>query len=190
MNRSNTFSASPFAIPPLPQRTALPLKRFLSQAPKRSLYQYNTVAQQTIIVKCFQSLWHDNIDYLQKYFFPNAAGDRRNLSSIIAKHRQQLSAVGTTTLSSNTENVVLEEDNDGPEYWESQRGRQCGHVFKKGEAIYQCRYVCWPYPGPFNHSPIFTKFDQTEIVRLMTPVYSALDAFMQQTTKDMMSLYP
>lgn len=151
---SSNFKEPAFTTSPSPQRTALPLKRFLAQAPKRSLYQYNSIAQQTIIVKCFQSLWHDNIDYMQQYFFPNATGDRRNLSSIIAKHRQQLNTVGSTTLSNNTENVVLDEDNDGPEYWESQRGRQCGHVFKKGEAIYLCRYVCLVYLESHDYSLI------------------------------------
>jgi hypothetical protein len=153
---SSTFKESSFTTSPSPQRTAVPLKRFLAQAPKRSLYQYNYIAEQAIIVKCFQALWHDNVDYMQKYFFPNATGDRRNLSNIIAKHRQQLNAVGSTTLSSNTENVVLDEDNDGPEYWESQRGRQCGHVFKKGEAIYQCRYVCSACLGTCDYSQIYS----------------------------------
>lgn len=145
---SNDGGKDLFAIPSSPQSTALPLKRFLAQAPKRSLYQYNSIAEQAILVKCFQSLWHDNVDYMQKYFFPNATGDRRNLSSIIARRRQQLGAVGTTTLSGNTENVVLDEEDDGPEYWESQRGRQCGHVFKSGEAIYSCRYASTPNDHP------------------------------------------
>ena len=184
---SSKFDETMFTTSPSPQRTALPLKRFLAQAPKRSLYQYNSIAQQSIIVKCFQSMWHDNIDYMQKYFFPNATGDRRNLKSIIAKHRQQSSSVGSTTLSNNTENVILDDDSDGPEYWESQRGRQCGHVFKKGEAIYQCRYVFCVQNVLLPNSLIL---DETEIVPLTIHVYFALDAITQLTMRAMMSLFP
>jgi hypothetical protein len=184
---SSKYDETTFATSPSPQRTALPLKRFLAQAPKRSLYQYNSVAQQTIIVKCFQSMWHDNIDYMQKYFFPNATGDRRNLKSIIAKHRQQSNPAGSTTLSSNTENVILDEDSDGPEYWESQRGRQCGHVFKKGEAIYQCRYVCFS-TLQFNICYLIQFIlDEIEIAPSTIHAYFALDAIMQLTMKAMTS---
>ncbi|OAD01255.1 hypothetical protein MUCCIDRAFT_146229 [Mucor lusitanicus CBS 277.49] len=36
------------------------------------------------------------------------------------------------------QNLSTSNDNE-PEYWESQRGKQCGHLFKKGESVYRCR---------------------------------------------------
>ncbi|KAL9542746.1 hypothetical protein MBANPS3_008455 [Mucor bainieri] len=41
--------------------------------------------------------------------------------------------------SSQQKQYRIKSQENEPEYWESQRGKQCGHLFKKGESVYRCR---------------------------------------------------
>jgi E3 ubiquitin-protein ligase UBR1 len=42
-------------------------------------------------------------------------------------------------------------DDLGAEYGEERKGMPCGHVFRKGEAIYRCRYVIGVRAASYSH---------------------------------------
>lgn len=123
------------------------LKRFLIEAPAVYKYRLHKGAERQILTNCYRSLWGNNVEFMQKYFFKEGLSDSDNLSALLEKYNLFGSTDETTVssssvvLPSNPDNVLVGPTGDEPEYWENQRGKQCGHLFKKGESVYRCRLV-------------------------------------------------
>ncbi|CAO3587584.1 unnamed protein product [Absidia cylindrospora] len=104
---------------------------------------------------------------MQRYFFKEGLGDQESLTQLLERHdlfsaingsghggagdnisggradnfssSSSPSSSSSTIVQSNPDNVIVNPTQDEPEYWETQRGKQCGHLFKKGESVYRCR---------------------------------------------------
>ncbi|ORY94367.1 hypothetical protein BCR43DRAFT_459965 [Syncephalastrum racemosum] len=116
------------------------LRQFLVDAPALYSLPLDRSAERQILTNCYRSLWANNSQWLQEFFFKEASDQDDSLTSLLEKynlfgHNEEPS----TVLSANPDNVVVDKFEDEPEYWESQRGKQCGHLFKKGESVYRCR---------------------------------------------------
>lgn len=116
------------------------LRQFLVDAPALYSLPLDRSAERQILTNCYRSLWANNSQWLQEFFFKEASDQDDSLTSLLEKynlfgHDEESS----TVLSANPDNVVVDKFEDEPEYWESQRGKQCGHLFKKGESVYRCR---------------------------------------------------
>ncbi|CAJ0823623.1 3994_t:CDS:10 [Entrophospora sp. SA101] len=92
----------------------IPLSKFLQLCPANFDYKLSEDAKQKILGRLFSEFWKSNEDY-RDLFFPNGFGD--------GNYEYKLSLAQ----SSNVNNHSLE------------KGRPCGHVFKKGEGVYRCR---------------------------------------------------
>lgn len=116
--------------------TPAQLKAFLTEAPLMYKGRLSEGAKKHILTNSYRSLWSNDSTHMQKYFFPEEDCD--NLSQILEKYNLFGSQQETNHEESNEQNFSKNND-DEPEYWESQRGKQCGHLFKKGESLYRCR---------------------------------------------------
>lgn len=110
--------------------TPAQLKKFLTEAPLMYTSKLSRGPEKHILTNCYRSLWSNDLDLMQKYFFKEGLSDSDNLSQLLEKYN---------LFGSTKEDQVEKSDEDEPEYWESQRGKQCGHLFKKGESVYRCR---------------------------------------------------
>ncbi|KAF0448599.1 putative ubiquitin-protein ligase UBR2 [Gigaspora margarita] len=99
----------------LPAMNRLSLSNYLDSCPKLFGYRLTEVAQQKIIEQLFSEFWRSNEEY-KSLFFPNGFGEGSDL--------YKLSSVEVDAIT---------------EYSPSQKGKACGHVFRKGESIYRCR---------------------------------------------------
>lgn len=118
------------------------LKTFLVEAPAMYNYRLHPGAERQILTNCYRMLWGNNTEWMQKYFFKEGLSDQDNLSALLEKYNLFRREDQTkSTVPANPDNVVVDPTDDEPEYWESQRGKQCGHLFKRGESVYRCRYV-------------------------------------------------
>lgn len=118
------------------------LKTFLVEAPAMYNYRLHPGAERQILTNCYRMLWGNNTEWMQKYFFKEGLSDQDNLSALLEKYNLFKREDQTkSTVPVNPDNVVVDPTDDEPEYWESQRGKQCGHLFKRGESVYRCRYV-------------------------------------------------
>ena len=127
------------------------LKKFLQEAPAMYKYRLHRGAERQILTNCYRLLWGNNRTLMKKYFFTStstaATGDEENdedsdnLSMLLEKYNlfKRTDDDNTVAVPSNPDNVLVDSSSDEPEYWESQRGKQCGHLFKKGESVYRCR---------------------------------------------------
>jgi hypothetical protein len=114
------------------------LKTFLTEAPRMYNCSLHKSAEKHILTNCYRSLWSNDLDLMQKYFIKEGLSDSDNLSQLLEKYslfgsKEQ----GHDDHHHNQQN--LSRNDDEAEYWESQRGKQCGHLFKKGESVYRCR---------------------------------------------------
>lgn len=109
--------------------TPAQLKKFLIEAPLMYTSKLSRGAEKHILTNCYRSLWSNDLDLMQKYFFKEGLSDSDNLSQLLEKYN----------LFGSKEDQAEKGDEDEPEYWESQRGKQCGHLFKNGESVYRCR---------------------------------------------------
>jgi E3 ubiquitin-protein ligase UBR1 len=110
------------------------LKTFLTEAPLMYKSKLDKKAEKHILTNCYRALWSNDLNLMQKYFFKEGLSDSDNLSQLLEKYNLFGSA------DDNDEHLQnLHNEDDEPEYWESQRGKQCGHLFKKGESVYRCR---------------------------------------------------
>lgn len=94
-----------------------------------------------IILQSYCSLWGGDLSVMQKYFFRDA-NNMKELRTLL----QDLDLFGPnygprSARNKNTETSTSNVNSEAnePEYRESQRGKQCGHVFKKGESVYRCK---------------------------------------------------
>ncbi|KAI7848553.1 hypothetical protein BDC45DRAFT_471139 [Circinella umbellata] len=124
------------------------LKNFLQEAPAMYKYRLHRGAERQILTNCYRLLWGNNRTLMKKYFFTSTMetgdednDDSDNLSTLLEKYNLFKSSDDDNTVAvpSNPDNVLVDSSIDEPEYWESQRGKQCGHLFKKGESVYRCR---------------------------------------------------
>lgn len=79
-----------------------------------------------IILQSYCSLWSGDVDIMTKYFFKNAH-DLQELKELLKKNGLFGPTYGPRS---------QREQQPEPEY---QRGKQCGHLFKKGETVYRCK---------------------------------------------------
>ncbi|KAI9485312.1 MAG: hypothetical protein EXX96DRAFT_592502 [Benjaminiella poitrasii] len=116
------------------------LKTFLAETPLMYKNRLHKGAKKHILTNCYRSLWSNDLDLMQKYFFKEGLSDSDNLSQLLEKYNLFGSEQHDHDdhQHSNQQNLSINND-DEPEYWESQRGKQCGHLFKKGESVYRCR---------------------------------------------------
>ncbi|KAI8366836.1 uncharacterized protein BYT42DRAFT_588028 [Radiomyces spectabilis] len=120
--------------------TPAQLAHFLKEAPTVYKNKLHRGAKRQILTNCYRALWSNNLSWMQKYFFKEGLSESENLSTLLEKYNlfdsnDDASAVVAT----NPDNVLIDTSAGSPEYWESQRGKQCGHLFKKGESVYRCR---------------------------------------------------
>ncbi|KAI7904456.1 uncharacterized protein BX663DRAFT_470639 [Cokeromyces recurvatus] len=114
------------------------LKTFLTEAPLMYKNKLHKGAKKHILTNCYRSLWSNDLDLMQKYFFKEGLSDSDNLSQLLEKYNLFGSEQHDHEDQQSNPNLSINKD-DEPEYWESQRGKQCGHLFKKGESVYRCR---------------------------------------------------
>ncbi|KAI9279896.1 hypothetical protein BY458DRAFT_501998 [Sporodiniella umbellata] len=119
MSTGNSSSKTPFG--------ATQLKQLLRNAPLTSSVE----REKEILTECYRSLWNDHKDYLRTYFFPEGLSDSDSLSTLLERHK----------LLGSKKQVAsgLSEEEDLSDNEENQRGKQCGHLFKRGESVYHCR---------------------------------------------------
>ena len=124
--------------------TPAQLKTFLTEAPLMYKSKLHRGAEKQILTNCYRSLWSNDAGLMQKYFFKEGLSDSDNLSQLLEKYNlfgsepdDHLDDDDDDPLP-DQQNPSKSDDNE-PEYWESQRGKQCGHLFKKGESVYRCR---------------------------------------------------
>ncbi|CAG8465516.1 1191_t:CDS:10 [Ambispora leptoticha] len=91
------------------------LSQYLQSCPQLFGYRLTEVAQQKILARLFSEFWSRDKNYA-KLFFPNGFGEGSEAYKLI--HTQSDLEV---------------------EYSPAQRGKACGHIFKKGEGVYRCR---------------------------------------------------
>ncbi|KAI8641693.1 hypothetical protein BD408DRAFT_444126 [Parasitella parasitica] len=124
--------------------TPAQLKTFLTEAPLMFKSKLHRGAEKQILTNCYRSLWSNDLDLLQRYFFKEGLSDSDNLSQLLEKYNLFGSEHEDHDTDRDDEQLPNQQSlgrgsNDEPEYWESQRGKQCGHLFKKGESVYRCR---------------------------------------------------
>ncbi|KAI8069327.1 hypothetical protein BC940DRAFT_340219 [Gongronella butleri] len=146
MSSSATTSAGVAGVSGSVGGAAMRLQAFLSDAPGR-LSKLSARDEQLLLTSCYRSLWGDRQDWLQQYFFKQAENDDASVGRALAR----FDLLGSSSSNSSGSNHSHRDDDpsvhggddaamdDEPEYWETQRGKQCGHLFKKGETVYRCR---------------------------------------------------
>ncbi len=106
------------------------LKKFLNEAPLMYKTKLNRAAEKHILTNCYRALWSNDLKLMQKYFFKEGLSEKDNLSQLLEKYN----------LFGSSKKEETEEGSDADsEEWEGQGGKQCGHLFKKGESVYRCR---------------------------------------------------
>jgi hypothetical protein len=137
------------------------LRRFLLDAPSVFKDKLNRTAEKQILTNCYRALWSNNNEWMQRYFFKEGLGENESLTQLLDKYdlfsatggaggadddnlgtglRGESSSSSMEIVQTNPDNnVLVDPSQDEPEYWETQRGKQCGHLFKKGESVYRCR---------------------------------------------------
>ncbi|KAI8970349.1 hypothetical protein BDF20DRAFT_907693 [Mycotypha africana] len=108
--------------------TAQQLKTFLEEAPLMYKSRLHKGAQKHILTNCYRSLWGNDQQLMQKYFFEDNLSDSDNLSQLLEKYNLFRPELNDQIEGGDDENPIT-----------SQRGKQCGHLFKKGESVYRCR---------------------------------------------------
>jgi hypothetical protein len=98
------------------------LKTFLNEAPLLFGAHLSAEDKELVLTNCYRSLWSNDLESQQKYFFSESED---NLTQLLKKYH---------LLKSDSD-----QEEEEPEYFETERGKQCGHLFKKGESVYRCR---------------------------------------------------
>src|SRR2546423_12758271 len=94
---------------------SLPLSTYLNSCPNIFGYRLKESAQQEILKRLLSELWRPNEDY-RSLFFPNGFGEGPDAYKL-----------------------SLAQGEGKAEYSPTQKGKACGHVFRKGEGVYRCR---------------------------------------------------
>lgn len=112
---------------------SLTLSDFLWQSPLLFNCNFDEAAKQAILSRCYQSLWMNNQSLMKKHFFTSKQDLEESLDHQSHCHDGKEQNIITDSSLWHTNGILPNED------LSSQKGRQCGHVFRKGEPVYRCR---------------------------------------------------
>lgn len=109
------------------------LSDFLWQTPLLFNCQFSEYAKQVILSRCYEELWMSNETTMHQHFFSSKQDLLETIRSQSQPHdgREPSTVIDPSSWHSNE--MLPTED------LSSQKGRQCGHVFRKGEPVYRCR---------------------------------------------------
>ena len=109
------------------------LSDFLWQSPSQFNCHFDESAKQAILTRCYEALWMSNDDLMKQYFFGTKEQMQHVLLLQSQRHdgKEQNTVIDPTLWHTNA--IIPTQD------LSSQKGRQCGHVFRKGEPVYRCR---------------------------------------------------
>lgn len=113
--------------------TSLNLSDFLWQSPLIFNCHFDESAKRAILSKCYEALWLNNEQVMHQYFFPSRQDLEASLVQQCHCHDGKELDIITDSSTWHTNGILPRED------LSSQKGRQCGHVFRKGEPVYRCR---------------------------------------------------
>jgi E3 ubiquitin-protein ligase UBR1 len=112
------------------------LQAYLNNTPNLYEYTFNDATRRAVLDTCYQFLWNHNESYQRAYFASNDKAFEKLMetggASLLSMARSKKDLLHAT-------NSLLETSEIEAEYQPSQRGKQCGHVFQKGETVYRCR---------------------------------------------------
>ncbi|KAI9244727.1 hypothetical protein BY458DRAFT_560944 [Sporodiniella umbellata] len=109
------------------------LSDFFWQTPLLFNCQFSEHAKQVILSRCYEALWMNNESIMQHHFFPSRQELLQTIRAQSRPHDGREPSTVTDPTSWHANEMLPDED------FLSQRGRQCGHVFRKGEPVYRCR---------------------------------------------------
>lgn len=109
------------------------LSDFLWQTPLLYNCEFNESAKQDILLRCYLSLWMNDENLMNKYFFSSKQDLQEALLFQARTHDGKERNMVVDSKSWHANPVLPNQD------LSSQKGRQCGHVFRKGEPVYRCR---------------------------------------------------
>ncbi|KAI9303204.1 hypothetical protein BJ944DRAFT_106274 [Cunninghamella echinulata] len=109
------------------------LSEFLWQSPLLFQCKLNDSAKQYILRQCFEALWGYSSKSMQQYFFENEEDCQQCITQLISVSNEKVQYMSVDSSSLHGNGLVPQQD------LSTQRGRQCGHVFRKGEPVYRCR---------------------------------------------------
>ncbi|KAI9487149.1 MAG: hypothetical protein EXX96DRAFT_605151 [Benjaminiella poitrasii] len=109
------------------------LSDFLWQSPLLFNCHFDETAKRTILTRCYETLWRNDDDLMSQYFFSSKDELNESLSFQTQCHDGKEQNIVIDPRLWHTNAVLPNQDVS------SQKGRQCGHVFRKGEPVYRCR---------------------------------------------------
>ncbi|KAI9304397.1 hypothetical protein BJ944DRAFT_86273 [Cunninghamella echinulata] len=120
------------------------LKAFLTDAPSIYKHKLQRSGEKQILTNCYRALWSNNNEWMQRYFFKEGYNDNDSLTQLLEKYNLLHGShthdnLRERVLSTLADSLIDDQLPDEPEYSKSQRGKQCGHLFKRGESVYRCR---------------------------------------------------
>ncbi|KAI7893972.1 uncharacterized protein EV154DRAFT_119270 [Mucor mucedo] len=113
--------------------TSLNLSDFLWQSPLIYNCHFDESAKQAILSRCYETLWMNNESIMHQYFFTSRQDLQESLIHQSHCHDGKEQGIVTDPTLWHTNAILPNQD------LSSQKGRQCGHVFRKGEPVYRCR---------------------------------------------------
>lgn len=109
------------------------LSDFLWQSPLIFNCHFDEAAKQAILSRCYEGLWMNDENLMNQFFFTSKEDLQEALSYQSQRHDGKEQNVITDPKLWHTNAILPNQD------LSSQKGRQCGHVFRKGEPVYRCR---------------------------------------------------
>ncbi|CEJ03531.1 hypothetical protein RMCBS344292_17512 [Rhizopus microsporus] len=109
------------------------LSDFLWQTPLLFNCHFGEYAKQVILSRCYEELWMNDESVMQQYFFSSKEELLQTIRRQSRPHDGREQSTITDPKSWHSNQILPAED------LSSQKGRQCGHVFRKGEPVYRCR---------------------------------------------------
>lgn len=125
------------------------LVQYLWQTPFFFNYRFDDHACKAILSFCYESLWQQNPALMEQYFYSSpqelqqAIEKQLKYRSSSSNREHDMNTTDTSSASASSINLPVWHSNAivPPIDSSSERGRQCGHVFRKGEPVYRCRKV-------------------------------------------------
>ncbi|CEP07087.1 hypothetical protein, partial, partial [Parasitella parasitica] len=109
------------------------LSNFLWQSPLLFNCHFDEAAKQAILARCYESLWMNDDNIMSESFFSTKQELQDAILSQSQRHDGKEQNAITDPSLWHTNAVLPDQD------LSSEKGRQCGHVFRKGEPVYRCR---------------------------------------------------
>ncbi|KAI8980835.1 hypothetical protein BDB01DRAFT_187703 [Pilobolus umbonatus] len=111
----------------------LSLSEFLWRSPLLFNCKLDEYAKEAILARCYDNLWLNNENIMKQYYFSSSDELQHTLQLQCHRHDGKEKHMIRDPTSWHTNGILPRED------LSSQKGRQCGHVFRKGEPVYRCR---------------------------------------------------